>query len=82
MTAKDDENIPDYINQMKSLVDQINAMNTHFKVSDITYAGVLAQSLPESWDAVVDDLLWKANTADTDDFSIVHFQRDIKDEYY
>lgn len=33
--AKDNENIPDYINQMKTLIDQINSMNTHFKVSNI-----------------------------------------------
>jgi hypothetical protein len=56
MTAADDVNIPEYITNMKTLVDQINAMKTPFKIDDLTYAGVLAQSLPAAWDPFIDSL--------------------------
>ena len=49
-------NLPDYMNKMKNLVNQINAIKTPFKISDITYAGILAQSLPKNYKAFVDKL--------------------------
>jgi hypothetical protein len=44
--ASEDENIPEYINKMRTTIDDINNMKTIFKISNITYAGTLAQSLP------------------------------------
>jgi Txe/YoeB family toxin of Txe-Axe toxin-antitoxin module len=81
--ATEDENIPDYINKMKTLVDDINNMKTIFWINDITYAGVLAQSLPATWDAFIDKLYpGVSDNKHSAAFSIVHFHRELKDEYY
>jgi hypothetical protein len=79
MSAKEDQDIPEFMNEMKNLIEQINSMNTHFKINDITYAAILAQSLPDSWDNCVDNLL--RNVTKGDGFSIVQFRRALKDEY-
>ena len=68
---------------MKNLVNQINVMKTPFKISNITYAGILAQSLPENYEALVDKLFLINLKSDViPELSIVQFQRDLKDEYY
>jgi hypothetical protein len=66
MRAAEDENIPEYINKMKTIVDEINAMKSRFKVDDITYAGVLAQSLPATWNPFIDNLFHGDFTEDED----------------
>ena len=77
------DNLPDYMNRMKNLVDQINAMKIPFKISDVTYAGVLAQSLPENYEAFVDKLFPVNLKSDViSELSVIQFQRDLKDEYY
>jgi hypothetical protein len=84
MRASEDENILDYINKMKTLVDEINSMRSIFKINDITYAGALAQSLPPTWDNFIDNL-HPGDFSDEDSMptiSIVQFQRQLKDEYY
>ena len=86
MTAADDENIPDHINNMRAIVEQINTMRIHyFKINDYTYAGVLAQSLPAAWDPFIDNMFRFDVTGDEDSIpplSIVQFERALKDEYY
>jgi phosphoribosylcarboxyaminoimidazole (NCAIR) mutase len=54
-------------------------MDTCFKIDDMTYAGILAQSLLAAWDNTVDNLLRNINNKM---FSVVLFQHDLKDEYY
>jgi hypothetical protein len=83
MRASEDENIPDYINKMKTLVDDINNTKTIFRINDITYAGVLTQSLPATWDTFINKLyLGVSNDKHSTQSSIVHFHRELKDEYY
>lgn len=84
MRAAEDENIPDFMNKMKALVEDINSMKGIFKIDNLTYAGVLAQSLPPAWDFFMDKL-FPGDYTDEDtiaNFSIVQFQRQVKEEYY
>ena len=83
MKATDDDNIPDFINDMKSLVDEINAMKSQFKISDTAYMGILAQALPDTWDATIDRIARDQNIDNDDpDSSVLEFQRLVKDEYF
>ena len=83
MTLAENENIPDYINKMKGLVDLINSMKSPFKISDEQFAGVLAQSLPTDWKPFVDKLFPTDIITDhAPKLNIIHFQRQIKDEYF
>ena len=86
MTVADDENIPDHINCMRAIIEQINTMKIHyFKISKITYAGILMQSLLASWDPFIDSLFRFNYHSDNDTIpklSIVQFKRTLKDEYF
>jgi hypothetical protein len=84
MTAADDVNIPEYITNIKTLVNQINAMKMPFKIDNLTYAGILAQSLPAMWDPFIDSLFQPGmltGDTSTSTLSVLQFQRDLKDEY-
>ena len=78
------KNIPAFLNKMKSIVDHINLMKSKFKISNLTYARVITQSLNSSWDQ------WPENNVEADlaadefehAFSVMHFQRKLKNEYY
>jgi hypothetical protein len=48
MHAKDDDNIPQYINNLKTIIKQINTIDTVFKINDMMHIAALAQSLPIS----------------------------------
>ena len=86
MTAVDDENIPDHINRMRATIEQINTMKIHyFKISEIAYVGVLAQSLPAAWDPFIDSLFHFDFHSDDDTIpklSIIQFEHTLKDEYF
>jgi hypothetical protein len=87
MTAAEDENIPDYINKMKSVVDQVNLVrHTGFnlKIDDIMFQSILLQSLPTSWDTFMENL-FRADVTDEDPasaLSTIQLIRKLKDEYY
>ena len=83
MKATEDDNILNFINDMKSLVDEINTMKSQFKISDITYMSILAQALPDIWDATIDHIARDQNIDNDDpDSSVLEFQRLVKDEYF
>ena len=46
----ENNHISAFLNKMKSIVNSINLMKSKFNISDLTYAGVIAQSLNSSWD--------------------------------
>ena len=84
MRAAENENIPAFLNKMKSIVDCINLMKSKFKISDLTYVGVIVQSFNFSWDQWLENNVKADLTADKSEhaFSVMHFQRKLKDEYY
>ena len=84
MCAAENKNIPAILNKMKSIVDHINLMKSKFKISDLTYAGVIVQSLNSSWDQWLKNNVESYLTANESNhsFSIVQFQCKLKDEYY
>jgi len=84
MTASEDENIPDYINNMKAVVEQVNLMrHSSFKIDDMMFQLILAQSLPTSWDTFLGSHfradVTKEDPAST--LSTIQFIRKLKDEY-
>jgi len=85
MRAAEDEDIPEFMNKMKSIVEEINSMHdTDLEINDKTFSGVLMQSLPEGWDQYVDSL-HHANQnggGPVPALNIVHLMRNLKDEYY
>jgi hypothetical protein len=85
MRATDDEDIPEYINKMKSLVENINAMqDPNLEISDKMFSEVLMQSLPPAWDQFVDSLHHAKVTsgAPVPALNIVQLMRHLKDDYY
>jgi len=85
MRAEDNENIPEYINKMKAIIEDINAMdNPDLEINDKTFKGTLLQSLLASWDQFVDSLhhtrIARGDPAPS--LNIVHLMRTLKDEYY
>ena len=75
MHTVENENIPAFLNKMKSIVDRINSMKSKFKISNLTYVGVIAQSLNSSWDPWLENNVEADLTADESKhaFSVVHF---------
>ena len=45
MRVVENKNITAFLNKMKSIVNHINSIKFKFKISDLTNAGVIAQSL-------------------------------------
>jgi hypothetical protein len=82
MRAADDEDIPEYINKMKLLVDKINVMN-ELEIDNKTLAGTILQSLPAAWDAYVDGLHHTsiAQPSLNPVYNITQLIRNLKDEY-
>ena len=81
MHAVDDENIPEYINNMKTIAEEINTMQyNNLKIPDKTFAGILLQSLPPTWDQFVDEL-HHMHVASGTPYNIIQLMRKIKDEY-
>ena len=84
MKAKKDENILEYINKMKTLVEEINTMRSPFHIDDLTFTDILTQSLPTTWDQFLDAFA-EHELMDGDDpkeITIVQFICKIKNEYY
>ena len=85
MQAEDDENIPEYINKMKAIIEDINAIDDpDLEINSKTFKGVLLQSLPASWDQFVDSLHHTriAGGDPAPSLNIVHLMRILKDKYY
>ena len=84
MRVAENENIPAFLNKMKSIIDHINSMKSKFKISDLTYAEVIAQSLNSSWDQWLENNVKADLAADESEhaFSIMHFQCKLKNEYF
>ena len=81
--ASEEENIPDFINKIKKLVNEINSMRTPFKIDNATYGGILTQVLPPSWEQFINNLFERDAASDKClPINIVHFQHIIKNEYY
>jgi hypothetical protein len=82
MRAKDDDDIPQYINNMKTVIEQINTMDTVFKIDDMMHTAALAQSLPASWDHFINNIFHVDRVGEPmQSISIVLFERLIKNEY-
>jgi hypothetical protein len=82
-TAKD-EDIPEFMNKMKSIVEKINSMHdADLEINDKTFSGVLMQALPEGWDQYMDSLHHANRTGGgpVPALNIVHLIRNLKDEY-
>ena len=60
----EEENISDFINKMKKLIDEINSMRTSFKIDNATYGGILTQVLPLSWEQFIDNLFRRDAASD------------------
>ena len=85
MHAAKDKDIPEFMNKMKSIIEEINSMHdTDLEINDKTFSGVLMQSLPEGWDQYVDSLHHANRTGGgpVPALNIVHLMRNLKDEYY
>ena len=84
MRAIENKNILTFLNKMKSIIDCINSMKSKFKISDLTYAQVIAQFLNSSWDQWLENNIEADLAADESEhtFSVVHFQCKLKDKYY
>ena len=83
MKATENDNILDFINDMKSLINEINVMRSQFKITDTAYMGILAQVLSDTWDAMIDRIARDQNIDNDDpDSSVLKFQCLIKDEYF
>jgi hypothetical protein len=85
MRAAEDEDILEFINKMKTLIADINAMHDDdLGVNDKTFSGILMAALPPTWDQFVDSLHQaRANGgAPVPRLNIVQLIRHIKDEYY
>jgi len=85
MQVQDDENILEYINKMKVIIEDINVMDDpDLEINDKTFKGALLQSLPASWDQFVDSLhhtrIARGDPAPS--LNIVHLMRTLKDKYY
>ena len=80
MRARDDENMPDFINKMKAYIEQINTIGG-FEMNDKAHIAALAQSLPTSWDGFLDNVYRVDPITNKPLLSIVQFERQIKNEY-
>jgi hypothetical protein len=57
MRAAEDEDIPEFINKMKTLIADINAMHDdNLGVNNKTFSGILMAALPPAWDQFVNSL--------------------------
>ncbi len=68
---------------MKSVIEQINTMNSIFKIDDMQHAGALAQFLPASWDTFI-NITYRLDHFGKDSvpiISILQFERQLKNEY-
>src|SRR6267154_1367916 len=81
MCVADDENIPEYINNMKTITEEINTMQyDDLEIPDKTFARILLQSLLPTWDQFV-NRLHHACVASGTPYNIIQLMREIKDEY-
>lgn len=48
MKVTNKDNIPDFINKISSLINEINFMHTQFKVNDMIYGGMLVIAMSSS----------------------------------
>ena len=81
----EDEDIPEYINKMKSIIEEINSINKpDLEINNKAFSGVLVQSLPPEWDQYINSL-YHANRTGGGPVPVLntaHPMCNIKDEYY
>jgi hypothetical protein len=85
MRVAEDEDILEFINKMKTLIADINAMHDDdLGINDKTFSGILMAALPHAWDQFVDSLhqTRASGGAPVPRLNIVQLIRHIKDEYY
>ena len=79
---KDNDDLPQYINNMKTIIKQINTMDTVFEINNMMHAVALAQSLPASWDHFIYNIFHVDRVGESmQSISIVLFEQLIKNEY-
>jgi hypothetical protein len=85
MTAAEDENIPDYITNMKSVVEQLNLIRHNpLKINDIMFQSTLMMSLPISYDTFLDNRFRTDVTGEhpASALSTERFIQKLNDEYH